>query len=59
MLYIDGYPDEYIINKVSFIYVTLLDVRKNHRILMRNSRFIQSKIDNLNRVASPMACEKL
>ncbi len=49
---IDGYPDEYIINKVSFIYVTLLDVRKNHRTLMRNSRFIQTKIDNLNRVAS-------
>lgn len=49
---IDGYPDEYIINKVSFIYVTLLDVRNNHRTLMRNSRFIQTKIDNLNRVAS-------
>ena len=49
---IDGYPDEYIINKVSFIYVALLDVRNNHRTLMRNSRFIQTKIDNLNRVAS-------
>lgn len=49
---VDGYPDEYIINKVSFIYITLLDVRNNHRTLMRNSRFVQTKIDNLNRVAS-------
>lgn len=49
---VDGYPDEYIINKVSFIYVSLLDVRNNHRTLMRNSRFIQTKIDNLNRIAS-------
>ncbi len=49
---IDGYPDEYIINRVSFIYVTLLDVRNNHRTLIKNSRFIQSKINNLSRVAS-------
>lgn len=49
---IDGYPDEYIINKVTFIYILLYDVRNNHRTLMRNSRFIQSKIDNLSRIAS-------
>ncbi len=49
---IDGYPDEYIINKVSFIYLILYDIRNNHRTLIRNSRFIQSKIDNLSRVAS-------
>lgn len=49
---IDGYPDEYIINKVSFIYITLLDIRNNHRTLMRNSRFMQSRIDNLSRIAS-------
>jgi hypothetical protein len=49
---IDGYSDEYVINKVSFIYIILYDVRNNHRTLMRNSRFIQSKIDNLSRVAS-------
>ncbi len=49
---IDGYKDEYIINKVSFIYVILYDVRNNHRTLIRNNRFIQSKIDNLSRIAS-------
>ena len=49
---IDGYPDEYIISKVSFIYIILYDVRNNHRTLIRNSRFIQSKIDNLSRIAS-------
>ncbi len=49
---IDGYKDEYVISKVSFIYIILYDVRNNHRTLMRNSRFIQSKIDNLSRVAS-------
>ncbi len=49
---IDGYPDEYIINKVSFIYVILYDIRNNHRTLIKNSRFLQSKIDNLSRIAS-------
>ena len=49
---IDGYDDEYIINKVSFIYIILYDLRNNHRTLVRNSRFIQSKIDNLSRIAS-------
>lgn len=49
---IDGYPDEYIINKVTFIYIILYDIQNNHRTLIRNSRFIQSKIDNLSRVAS-------
>lgn len=49
---IDGYPDEYIISKVTFIYMILYDIRNNHRTLIRNSRFIQSKIDNLSRIAS-------
>jgi len=49
---IDGYKDEYVISKVSFIYIILYDIRNNHRTLIRNSRFIQSKIDNLSRVAS-------
>lgn len=49
---VDGYSDEYIINKVSLIYIILYDVRNNHRTLIRNNRFIQSKIDNLSRVAS-------
>jgi len=49
---VDGYTDEYVINKVSFIYIILYDIRNNHRTLIRNSRFIQSKIDNLSRIAS-------
>ena len=49
---IDGYPDEYIINKVSFIYTTFYDVRNNHRTFIRNAHFLKSKIDNLSRVAS-------
>lgn len=49
---IDGYPDEYIINRVSFMYTTLFDVRNNHRTLIRNSRFTQTKIDNISKIAS-------
>ena len=49
---IDGFPNEYIISKVSFVYVTLYDVRNNHRALIKNSRFLQGKIDNLSRIAS-------
>jgi len=49
---VDGHPDEYIISKVTLIYVILYDVRNNHRTLIRNSQFTQSKIDNLSRVAS-------
>lgn len=49
---VDGYSDEYINNKVSFIYIILYDIRNNHRTLVRNSRFVQSKIDNLSRIAS-------
>jgi hypothetical protein len=49
---IDGYNDEYIIHKVSFIYTILYDIRNNHRTFIRNKRFIESKIDNLSRLAS-------
>ena len=49
---VDGYPDEYIISKVTLIYVILYDVRNNHRTLIRNSSFTQRKIDNLSRLAS-------
>ena len=31
---LDGYPDEYIISKVTLIYVILYDVRNNHRTLI-------------------------
>lgn len=49
---IDGHQDPYIINKVSFVYVILYDITNNHRTLIKNSRFLQSKIDNLSRIAS-------
>ena len=49
---IDGHPDEYIISKVTLIYVILYDIRNNHRTLIRNNQFIRTKIDNLSRIAS-------
>ena len=49
---IEGHPDEYIISKVTLVYVILYDVRNNHRTLVRNNKFIQNKIDNLSRIAS-------
>lgn len=49
---VDGHPDEYIISKVTLIYVILYDVRNNHRTLIRNNQFIRNKIDNLSRIAS-------
>lgn len=49
---IDGHPNEYIIARVTLIYAVLYDVRNNHRTLLRNTQFIQSRIDNLSRVAS-------
>lgn len=49
---VDGHPDEYVISKVTLIYVILYDVRNNHRVLIRNNQFIRNKIDNLSRIAS-------
>lgn len=49
---VDGFPDEYIISKVTLFYVVLYDVRNNHRTLMRNGLFTQRKIDNLSKLAS-------
>lgn len=49
---INDFADEYIINKVSFIYSILYDVRNNHRTLIRNSQIMHSKIDNLSKIAS-------
>lgn len=49
---IDGHPNEYIIARVTLIYAVLYDVRHNQRTLLRNTQFIQSRIDNLSRVAS-------
>ena len=52
VIVIDGCPDEYIINRVSFMYTILFDIRDNHRTLIRNHRFTQTKIDNFSKVAS-------
>ena len=49
---VDGFEDEFIIARVTLIYVVLYDIRNNHRTLLRNTRFIQSRIDNLSRIAS-------
>ncbi len=43
---------EYIINKITFIYTILLDVRNNHRTMIRNSKMMEKKIDNLSKRAS-------
>ncbi len=52
LIKIDGYDDEYIISKVSFIYTIIFDIRNNNRTLIRNNRMMQGKIDNLSRIAS-------
>lgn len=49
---VDGFPDEYIISKVTLFYVILYNIRNNHRTIMRNSQFTQRKIDNLSKLAS-------
>jgi len=49
---VDGHPDEYIISKVTLFYVILYNVRNNHRTLIRNRQFTESRIDNLSRIAS-------
>jgi len=49
---IHGHEDEFIIARVTLIYVVLYDVRNNHRTLLRNTKFIENRIDNLSRIAS-------
>lgn len=49
---IEGHTDEFIIARVTLIYVVLYDIRNNHRSLLRNTKFIESRIDNLSRIAS-------
>ncbi len=49
---LEGHADEFIIARVTLIYVVLYDVRNNHRTLLRNTQFIQGRIDNLSRIAS-------
>lgn len=49
---IDGHSNEYVISRVTLIYVILYDIRNNHRTLMRNSLFTSNRVDNLSRVAA-------
>jgi len=49
---ISSHSDEYIIARVTLIYVVLYDIRNNHRTLIRNSQFMQNRIDNISRIAS-------
>lgn len=44
--------DYFIIHKVTVFYVTLYNVKKNHRTIIRNSQFTHDRIDNLSRLAS-------
>lgn len=48
----NNYENENVINRVSFIHTILLDVRNNHRLLVRNSQLAQGRIDNLTKRAS-------
>jgi len=52
LIQIQGLENEYIINRVSFIHTNLLDVRSNHRVIIRNSQIINRKVDNLSKRAS-------
>ncbi len=52
VIMIDGHDDEYVIGRVTLIYVILYDIRNNHRTLMRNHQFTQNRIDNLSRITS-------
>jgi len=49
---VDGYPEEFIINRVSFMYTTLFSIRDNRRTLIRNHRFTRAKIDSYSKLSS-------
>ena len=44
--------DIYIVNRLTPFYAILLDVNSNHRVLIRNSALIRSRIENLSKRAS-------
>lgn len=52
VIILDGESNEYVISRVTLIYVVLYDIRNNHRTLIKNSQFMENRIDNLSRVAS-------
>ena len=49
---LDNLQHEYIIARVTFVYTILYDVQNNYRVMMRNSKLIESKIENLSKRTS-------
>tara|TARA_B100000949_G_C14284833_1_gene453662 strand:- start:25 stop:1194 length:1170 start_codon:yes stop_codon:yes gene_type:complete len=49
---IEGETDEFIINKVNFVYTVLFNIRNNQRVLMRNSQLFNGRIGNLSKMGS-------
>ena len=45
-------PNEYIIVRVTFIYTMLFNIKNNHKTLMRNSKLIDQRIENLSKMAA-------
>ena len=52
LIKVEGYKDEFVIRRITFIYTVLFDIHNNNRTLLRNSRLLNGKIDNLSRIAS-------
>ena len=52
LIKVEGYKDEFVISRITFIYTVLFDIHNNNRTLLRNSRLLNGKIDNLSRIAS-------
>lgn len=48
----NNHENEHVINRVTFVYTILLDVRNNHRLMVRNSQLVGGKVDNLTKRAS-------
>ncbi|MDY0007346.1 MAG: mechanosensitive ion channel [Spongiibacteraceae bacterium] len=48
----EGETDLYLLHKVTFTHTLLLNVQGNYRSLVRNSRFMERRIDNLTKRAS-------
>lgn len=49
---LDNQPHEYIIARVTFIYTILYDIQNNYRVMIRNSKLIESRIENLSKRTS-------
>jgi len=45
----DDDSHEYIVSRVTFIYTILYDIKNNHRSMIRNSKLIDKKIENLSK----------